>query len=230
MRVCTVTVRGGSKGVPGKNWRTVAGLPLFAHSVRHAVASGLFDHVVVTSDAPEVLDTALGHGATDVVVRPADLASDTAGKVPAIVHAALEVEARHGVRFDTIVDLDATSPLRDVSDIVGAVELFETSGAESVITGAEAHRSPYFNLVEEDRDTGVVSLSKGGLGIIRRQDAPRAFDMNASIYVWKRDSVVASPGVWFPSTRLFEMPPERSFDIDSELDFDIVSMLMERKA
>jgi len=197
--------------------------------VRHAVTSGLFDHIVVTSDAPEVLSVAAIYGATDVVVRPPELASDTAGKVPAIVHAALEAEARHGVTFETIVDLDATSPLRDVSDIVGAVELLETSDAESVITGAEAHRSPYFNLVEEDRDTGVVSLSKGGLGILRRQDAPRAFDMNASIYVWKRDSVVEHPGVWFPTTRLFEMPPERSFDIDSELDFEIVSMLMERK-
>ncbi|CAN5523024.1 acylneuraminate cytidylyltransferase family protein [soil metagenome] len=228
MRICTVTVRGGSKGVPGKNWREVAGLPLFAHSLGHAVESGLFDRIVVTSDAPEVLESALEYGATDVVVRPSELATDTAGKVPAIVHAVLEVEGTTGVRFDTVVDLDATSPLRVASDIIGAVELLESSGAESVITGAEAHRSPYFNLVEADPATGVVSVSKPST-TLRRQDAPRSFDMNASVYVWRRDSLVAKPVVFFPSTLLFEMPPERSLDIDSEFDFGIVNWIMETR-
>ena len=229
-RVCTITVRGGSKGVPGKNWRVVAGLPLFAHSVRQAVQSGLFDRVVVTSDAPEVLDAALGYGATDVVVRPAELASDTAGKVPAILHAVLEVEGTVGHHFDTVVDLDATSPLRVIDDIVGAVELLESSGAESVITGSEAHRNPYFNLVEADPETGVVAVSKPGT-FLRRQDVPRAFDMNASVYVWQRDALAGKPAVFFPTTLLFEMPPERSLDIDSEFDFRIVNWLMQsRKA
>jgi len=228
MRICTITVRGGSKGVPGKNWRIVAGVPLFVHSVRHALGSGLFDHVVVTSDAPEVLSTALEFGATDIVERPAELATDTAGKVPAIVHAVLEIEQRAGVRFDTVADLDATSPLRSIADVVGTVELLEASGADSVITGAEAHRSPYFNLVEQDPASGVVAVSKP-LGILRRQDAPRAFDMNASVYAWRRDSVVADPIVFFPTTRIFEMPPERSLDIDSEFDFAIVDWLMQQR-
>lgn len=231
MRICTVTVRAGSKGVPGKNWRELAGIPLFAHSLRHAAESGLFDRIAVSSDAPEVLDTAEGWGATDVVVRPPELATDTAGKLPAIVHAVLAVEAIAGRECDTAVDLDATSPLRSVADIAGAVELLESSGADSVITGAEAHRSPYFNLVEENPETGVVALSKTtGTGILRRQDAPRAFDMNASIYVWRRDALVADPRVFYPTTRLFEMPVERSRDIDSELDFEIVDWLMKRKA
>lgn len=228
VRICTITVRGGSKGVPGKNWRVVAGLPLFGHSVRHAVQSGLFDSVVVTSDAPEVLSTARELGASDVVERPAQLATDTAGKVPAIVHAVLEIEQRTGHRFDTVVDLDATSPLRSVADVIGTVELLESTGADSVITGAEAHRSPYFNLVEQDPATGVVAVSKP-LGILRRQDAPRAFDMNASVYAWKRDSVIADPVVFFPTTLIFEMPPERSLDIDSEFDFAVVDWLMQQK-
>lgn len=230
MRICTITVRGGSKGVPGKNWRELAGVPLYAHSVRHAVDSGLFDRIAVTSDATQVLDTALSFGATDVVVRPAELASDSAGKVPSILHAVLEVERRRGVAFDTVVDLDATSPLREVSDIVGAVELLESSGAESVITGAPAHRSPYFNLVEVDGGTGTVAVSKSlAAGILRRQDAPPTFDMNASVYVWRRDALEVDPRVFYPTTRLFEMPVERSHDIDSELDFEYVGWLLERK-
>ena len=230
VRICTITVRAGSKGVPGKNWRPLAGVPLFAHSVRHAVESGLFERIVVTTDSAEVLALATDYGATDLVERPAELASDNAGKVPAIVHAVLEVEQRIGMTFSTVVDLDATSPLRDRSDIAGAIDLLESEGLESVITGSEARRSPYFNLVEVDAQTGVVSLSKSANGgFLRRQDVPRSFDMNASIYVWNRDALVAHPAVFFPTTKLFEMPPERSHDIDSELDFQIVSWLMEAR-
>jgi len=232
MRICTIAVRAGSKGVPGKNWRELDGIPLFGHSVRQAADAGLFEHIVVTSDAPVVLERAAEFGATDVIDRPSELANDTAGKIPAIVHAVLTIEKRVGSTFTTVVDLDATSPLRDRTDIAGAVALLETEQLESVITGAEARRSPYFNLVEADPETGVVALSKAtGAGILRRQDAPRAFDMNASVYVWNRDAFIARPGVFYPTTKLYEMPPERSQDIDSELDFQFVSWMFEsRKA
>jgi N-acylneuraminate cytidylyltransferase/CMP-N,N'-diacetyllegionaminic acid synthase len=146
------------------------------------------------------------------------------------VHAVRQVEARADSAFETVVDLDATSPLRLVADIVGTVELLESSGAASVITGCEAHRSPYFNLVERDAATGVVSLSKTVEGgVLRRQDAPAAFDMNASVYAWRRDALFDGERVFFPSTLLFEMPVERSHDIDSELDFRIVEWLMESR-
>jgi len=207
----------------------IAGQSLFAHSLRHASESELFDVIVVTSDAPEVLDVALSFGATHVVVRPAALATDTAGKVPAIVHAVHEMESLTGERFDTVVDLDATSPLRSVSDIHSAVALLETEGIESVVTASEARRSPYFNLIEVDSRSGHVGVVKPlPDGILRRQDAPKTFDMNASIYVWNRDALMAEPRVFYPSTRIFEMPPERSLDIDSEFDFEIVRWLMER--
>jgi CMP-N,N'-diacetyllegionaminic acid synthase len=226
-RICTITVRAGSQGVPGKNWRPLHGLPLYAHSVRHAVESGLFDRIAVTSDAREVLDHASDFGATDVIDRPGELASNTAGKIPAIVHAVLAVEEAVGHRFSTVVDLDATSPLRNIEDIVGAVALLESHQLESVITGSEAHRSPYFNLVEIDPVTGVVDVSKRiGDGFLRRQDVPRSFDMNASVYAWNRDALVEDPRVFYPTTGLYEMPVERSHDIDSELDFQIVSWIM----
>lgn len=227
MRICTVTVRAGSKGVPGKNLRVIRGAPLFAHSVRQAHESGLFDEVVVSSDSEEILGLAPDFGATEVVRRPAHLATDSAGKVPAIAHAVREIELRKGVVFETCVDLDATSPLRAVSDIVAAVEMFEESGVESLITGTESHRNPYFNLVELQPD-GTVRVSKTpDEAVLRRQDAPRCFDMNGSIYVWKRDSLIENPVVFYDSTILYEMPPERSPDIDTEYDYRLVQWLME---
>lgn len=229
-RICTIAVRGGSKGVPGKNWRTIAGKPLFQHSVEAAVQSGLFDVIVVTSDAQEVLDTALDAGATHLVSRPPNLAADTAGKVPAIVHAVLEIESLLGVQFDTVVDLDATSPLRNITDIKGAVSLLETNNVESVITASESRRSPYFNLVEVNPTTQEVNVSKPlPEGVLRRQDAPRTFDMNASVYVWKREALKANPKVFYPTTLVYEMPVERSLDIDEEFDFEIVKWLLEKR-
>lgn len=225
-RLCTICARGGSKGVPGKNVRLLAGKPLIAHSVEQARASGLFERIAISSDDKAILDAAQAAGADDLVIRPPELATDTAPKVPVMRHVQDWVEARHG-RFDTFVDLDATSPLRLPEDISGAVALLEQTGISSVITGAPSHRSPYFNLVEEQAD-GTVRVSKRLVPpVTRRQDAPRTFDMNASIYVWRAEAFRADPRVFYPDTRLYEMPPQRSHDIDSELDFQIVTFMMQ---
>jgi N-acylneuraminate cytidylyltransferase/CMP-N,N'-diacetyllegionaminic acid synthase len=229
-RLCTICARGGSKGVRNKNIRPLLGRPLIAHSIAQAQASRLFEAVAVSSDSPEILAAARKHGADILVERPADLATDSAAKVPAIVHCLTTSEQRLGRRFDVLVDLDATSPLRLPEDIVGAVGLLEARGVSNVITAAPARRSPYFNLVELDRD-GVVGLSKRLPNeIVRRQDAPRCFDMNASIYAWRRDVLVERAAVFLDDTLLYEMPEERSHDIDTELDFELVEFLMRRAA
>ncbi|MGH6946940.1 MAG: acylneuraminate cytidylyltransferase family protein [Kiloniellales bacterium] len=229
-RLCTICARGGSKGVPGKNLRAVGGVPLIAHSIRQARSSGLFELVAVSSDSDAILEAASAAGADQAVRRPNELAGDSAAKVPAIRHCVAAVEESLGTRFEILVDLDATAPLRLPEDIVGAVALLENSGADNVITGAPARRSPYFNLVEL-QDDGTVRLAKPPQRpILRRQDAPRCFDMNASIYVWQRDLFMESPAVFYRRTVLYEMPEERSIDIDSELDFETVSWLMTRRA
>lgn len=227
-RLCTLCARGGSKGVKGKNLRLLLGKPLIAHSILQAIESKLFDAVAVSSDSGEILDVARQFGAHVLVRRPDEMATDAAPKVPAIRHCLAEAERMLDTTFEVLVDLDATSPLRLVDDIVGAVALLEKTGVSNVITGAPARRSPYFNLVELDSQ-GFVQLSKPlPVTIERRQDSPRCFDMNASIYVWRRAAFVAEPKVFYADTKLFEMPEERSQDIDSELDFEIVRMLMER--
>jgi CMP-N,N'-diacetyllegionaminic acid synthase len=225
-RVCTVLARAGSVGVPGKNVRLLGGVPLFVHSIRHARSTGLFDAVVVSTDDMEVRRIAEDAGVDLVIARPAELATATAGKVPAIVHAVEVAEEMLGGQFDVVVDLDATSPLRLPDDVVAAVALLESDpDAANVITAAPARRSPYFNLVERRLD-GVVQLAKEvDPPVLRRQDAPDCFDMNASIYVWWRATLQSGLRVINPGTRLFVMPEERSHDIDSELDWSIVTYL-----
>lgn len=229
IRICTICARGGSKGVKNKNIRDLAGKPLIAHTLEQAQASHLFDLIAVSSDSPEILEVARRYGAELLVERPAELATDTAAKLPVIRHCVEEAERTSGKRFDVVVDLDATSPLRLVEDIQGAVSLLERENVSNVITAAPARRSPYFNLVELGKD-GVVRLSKPQeKPIVRRQDSPKCFDMNASIYVWQRTALFDYPTVFNADTRLFVMPEERSTDIDNELDFEIVELLMKKR-
>ena len=228
-RICTICARGGSKGVKNKNIRELAGKPLIAYSLEQAQASHLFDLVVVSSDSSEILDVARNYGADLLVKRPAALATDTAAKIPVIRHCVEEAERIIGKQFDVVVDLDATSPLRSIEDIVSAVALLESRKVSNVITAAPSRRSPYFNLVELN-DDGVARLSKPlNEPIVRRQDSPPCYDMNASIYVWQHQALFSRPTVFNADTRIFVMPEERSIDIDSQLDFEIVEFLMEKR-
>jgi N-acylneuraminate cytidylyltransferase/CMP-N,N'-diacetyllegionaminic acid synthase len=229
-RLCTICARGGSRGVKGKNIRELAGKPLIAHSIEQAKASGLFDAVAVSSDSPAILEIAAQLKVDYLIHRPDELATDQAAKLPVIRHCVAEVQRLRAEVFATLVDLDATSPLRTPEDIRCAVALLEDSGAGNVITAMPARRSPYFNLVELNAD-GIVELSKRPqTAIVRRQDAPKCYDMNASIYVWTQQQLFSSETIFNSDTRLYVMPEERSIDIDSELDFQFVEFLHSRRS
>lgn len=229
-RLCTICVRAGSKGVPSKNIRSLLGKPLLAYSILQAKQCGLFEAVAVSSDGEAMLQAAKEWGADYQFLRPAELASDSAPKIPAIRHCLEEAEKRAGHTFDVIADLDATSPLRYLSDIAGAVSLLETNGVSNVITGSPARHSPYFNLVEVN-ETGAAQLSKQLTApVFCRQDSPKCYDLNGSVYVWRRESLLNCDSVFEEDTQLYVMPPERSADIDSELDFEFVQFLMSKRA
>lgn len=229
-RICTICARGGSKGVPNKNTRILLDKPLIAHSIYQAKESKLFDCIAVSSDSDEILSIAKKYGADVLIERPKELATDQAAKLPVIQHCVQSAEKMTKTSFDIIVDLDATSPLRLADDIVQAVQIFEShEKATNLITGMPSRRNPYFNLVECNEE-GFVGLSKKlNKSIVRRQDAPKCYDMNASIYIWKKDTFLHSTSVFQEATILYEMPEERSIDIDSELDFEFVSFLAKNR-
>lgn len=227
--ICTICARGGSKGVVGKNVRELLGKPLLAWSIEQARETGLFQAIAFSSDSDLLLETALKSGADLAIKRPGEMATDAAPKLPAIRHCLEQAIARTGILPDIFVDLDVTSPLRLPSDIAGTVDLLQKSGGRNVITGAPARRSPYFNLVEARADGSVGPSKVTNPPIMRRQDAPRCFDMNASIYTWRVAAFLENPAVFYPDTQLFEMPDERSVDIDSDLDFTLVELLLRKR-
>jgi N-acylneuraminate cytidylyltransferase/CMP-N,N'-diacetyllegionaminic acid synthase len=228
-RLCTICARGGSKGIKGKNLLPLNGIPLLVHSLNHAKDTHLFDVIAVSSDSEDILQVASDWGCEFLIQRPSDLASDEAAKLPAIRHCVSEVERLTGTSFDTLVDLDATSPLRNCDDIRGAVALVENNKAGNVITVTRARHSPYFNMIEVDENNVLKLCKQTTQAIKRRQDAPECFDMNASIYVWSHESLFGRKTLFNADTRAHVMPEERSVDIDSELDFLFVEFLMKRK-
>ena len=228
-RLCTLCVRGESKGVPKKNTRSLAGKPLFVHSFLQARETALFEDIALSSDSEYILKLAKRWGIHRLVQRPAKLATDECPKLPVIQHCMQAVEKETGQCYEVVVDLDASSPLRTTGDIRGAVALLEKTGCPNVITGSPARRSPYFNLVERGTSGGYAPAKTLPVAVTRRQDAPPCFDMNASIYVWRREALLGNKTIFLGGTQLFLMPEERSVDIDSELDLEVVSFLMRRK-
>ena len=225
-RMCSICARGGSKGLKNKNLMTIDGNTLIEISIQHALQSNLFDTVSVSSDSDEILKQAELSGAKNLIMRPSNLASDKAAKIPAIRHCIRETQKITGKDYDTFVDLDATSPLRTIKDISDCIKLVEENYAENSFSVSPSHRSPYFNMVEET-DSGYVKLCKKlDSTIVRRQDAPTCYDMNASIYVWSRSSIFDGEDILFKKrTKHHIMPLERSWDIDSSIDAEIVEFL-----
>jgi len=227
--LCTICARGGSKGVKNKNIKELNGKPLIAYTIEQAKASGLFEHIVISTDSDDIANVAKQYGAEVFFKRSSEMASDTAGKLDVIKDSFKRSEEYYNRTFDYLIDLDATAPLRSVEDIVNSFKQFKENNNDNLITAMPSRRSPYFNLVEQDKD-GKVHLSKKlDDTVVRRQDAPKSYDMNASIYIWKREIILNRNSLFLEKTGLYVMPEERSIDIDNELDFKFVEFLMKEK-
>lgn len=211
--------------MPGKNIRELAGHPLIAYTIAVARRCAFIDRVVVSTDSDEIAAVARRYGADVPFLRPAALATHTSAKVPAIQHAVREVERERGAAVDLIVDLDPTAPLRTVEEVRACWELAQTAETDVVFTVTPAEKSPYFNIVEVV--DGYARLSKPtDPPVVRRQDAPPAYAMNASIYVYRRSHLMQNGRVIAPHSRIFVMPPERSRDVDGPLDFLFLEFLV----
>lgn len=223
--LCTICARGGSQGVPGKNIRPLLGKPLIAWTIEQALTCPEIDAVYVSTDSEVIADVARRAGARVPFLRPPELATATAAKMPVIRHLVEWVETNEG-GYDRVVDLDPTSPLRDSADIQACLNMLDAD-TDVVITAYESDKNPYFNMVEYRPDGSVGLVKPPVTEVAGRQGAPKVFAMNASIYAWHRHSL--SKGLWNGRVKLHVMPRERSVDIDSPLDFKIVELLMQEK-
>ena len=225
--LCTICARGGSKGVKNKNIKLINKRPLISYTIKQAKKSKLFDKIVVSTDSKNIQKCAQKFGAESWFLRPKKLASDQSQKVPVIQHTLRESEKYFKKKFDIIIDLDVSSPLRNIQDIKKALVFFKKKKGEILMSGCKSRKNPYFNVVEITN--GKLKRAKVmKKNIFRRQDAPKTYDCNASIYIWKRKSLLDFKTFYKSKTVFFIMPESRSWDIDTEFDFKIVEYLLKK--
>ena len=226
----TICARGGSKGVPGKNIKEIGGKPLIAYTVElaKAVQEKFAAKVSLSTDNLEIKELSESIGLKTDYIRPAHLATDSAGKIDAIRDLILFEERNLGYEYDYILDIDITSPLRTIRDINKAFKIFiANSDALTLFSVNKASRNPYFNMVEENL-TGFYSLiKKSPKGeIMSRQSAPMVYDLNASFYWYKRSffkTNLTSPIT--DKSLIYEMP-HICFDLDHPIDFIFLECLI----
>jgi len=219
--LAVIPARGGSKGVPRKNIRPVAGKPLIAWTIEQAKRVPFIDRIVVSSDDAEILSVARMHGAETPFVRPAELALDTTPGVDPVLHA---VEQLPG--YDYVVLLQPTSPLRQSADIEACMRHCLDHDAPACISLAPVEQSPYwmFRLTGSDR---LEPLLGGEPLRLRRQDLPLVYAINGAVYIARTDWLTAQRTFLTAETLGYVMPPERSLDLDTEQDFEILQMRLE---
>ena len=226
--LCTICVRKGSKGLKNKNIKKINNTPLFLITLKQALKSKIFDKIVVNSDS-KIIKKICGNYNVYFIDRKKNLTQDYISKIKVIRDSLIETEKKFDYLFDTIIDLDATSPLREISDIIKSYRYFNKSNYNNLVTGSEAKKNPYFNQIKINKKS-INIVCKNKKNIVSRQQAPKIYDLNASIYVWKRNSLLNAKKLINKKTGFFKMEIEKSLDIDSSLDFKIVKYILESKA
>ncbi|WP_188236167.1 acylneuraminate cytidylyltransferase family protein [Sphingopyxis sp. LK2115] len=219
-----IPARGGSKGVPGKNLRPLAGKPLIAWSIEQALAAKGVSDVLVSTDAEDIADVARSFGADVPFLRPAELATDTAPTEPVMLHAVERMEAMGGKRYETILLLQPTSPLRLPGTIDGALGAFAADNADSLLGVVESHAFFW--------QTDPVRASYDYTNRPRRQDiaeTDRHYRETGSLYLTKRDILLEKRNRLAGRIALYRMRECEGWEIDSEIDFEIVEALMKQE-
>lgn len=220
-----IGARAGSKGVPNKNFRMMQGKHVIDWSLDQLIADTQIDAFVVSTDSVEMYEHGLKRGGIDIGLRPAELATDTAGKFAVWKHALAQVEKQTGPA-SAFVDLDCTSPLRLPQDITGALDLYHTDTPDMVMSCCISRKNPYFNMLETD-ESGALKVSKPLLGqVLSRQAAPTVYDHVGLVYVVKPDYLRTAASLFEGRVIPYIVPESRSLDIDSPLDWDIVEFLL----
>lgn len=228
--VAFIFARGGSKGVPRKNLRLLAGRPLVAHSIEAALACPSVDRVVVSTDDEEIASAARRHGALVPFMRPAELAQDKSPEWLAWRHAISAYEEICGETVGLFVSLPPTSPLRGMDDVEACIAAMRDESADVAITVTPAHRNPYFNMVSLDESGFARIMIAREQGIARRQDAPAAYDITTVAYAARPDFVRQASGIFAGRVKAVVVPIERSLDIDTPFDFRLAELLLADEA
>ncbi len=223
----TLCARGGSKGIPGKNIRMINGQPLIALSINIAKIFALKYNadIALSTDSLEIKNIAALFGISSNYERPLALSGDQAGKLDTITDLLKFEELQRNKNYDYVLDLDITSPLRNMRDLEEAfLKLQLDENASNIFSVNIANRNPYFNMVEQ-QPNGYYGLIKTG-SFLTRQSAPQVYDLNASFYFFRRSFFDLETRSTINDRSLIYVIPHICFDLDHPIDFDFMEYLL----
>ncbi len=228
--VGAIFARGGSKGVPRKNIRPLAGKPLIAHAIERAQASRLIDRLVVSTDDEEIARVAREYGAETPFLRPAELAADDSPELLAWRHLIQTLAAEPGApEMAVMCSVPCTAPLGRPETVDACISTLLASDAEVVITVREAARNPYFGMVNLDEQGYARKFLTLETPLFRRQDAPKVYDIVPVAYAVRPAYVLEHTTLFEGKVKAVVIPPEETVDIDTELDFEFAEFLLGRR-
>jgi CMP-N,N'-diacetyllegionaminic acid synthase len=228
MIVGSICARGGSKGIPKKNLRKLAGKTLVEHAILCAQGCPSLDRIVVSTDDLEIADVARNCRAEVPFIRPAQLAQDNSSKWEVFRHLIETLESKPGPRIDILVDLDVCVPLRLPEDITGCIRQLLSDPVDVVVTAYESERNPYFNMVELDEHGLAKIVIPSEHPITSRQEAPKVYSLSPAVFAIRREALWLYSHWSRSRMEIFPIPRERAIDIDSDLDFRFVESTLNR--
>jgi len=223
----TICARGGSKGIQGKNIRLMNNRPLILYTIEiaNAFVQKYGGDISLSTDDKEIKQIAETFGLRTQYQRPNHLATDGTGKLQVIEDLLVYEELRKKIKYDYILDLDVSSPLRNLSDLTAAFELISNDlKALNLFSVNPANRNPYFNMVEQQAN-GYFGLVKTGL-FLTRQSAPKVYDLNASFYFYRRAFFEKDDKITINDRSLIYEMRHICFDLDHLIDFEFMEYLI----
>lgn len=227
-----IPARGGSKSIPRKNIKSFCGKPLIAWAIETLRQSGVIDRIVVSTDDAEIAEVAKKYGAEVPFVRPAEFAEDTAPTLPVLQHAVTWLKENEGYKPDYVLLLEPTSPSKRPFHVKDAVKMLVESGADSVISVAEVPGvlNPHWQIrVADDGRTELFTGEPFKKVIRRRQDLPKTYCRNSSIYAFRPELLFSDdPSFYGEDVRAYVTDSKYAFDIDTPEDWEFAERQFKR--
>jgi CMP-N,N'-diacetyllegionaminic acid synthase len=220
-----IPARGGSKGIPGKNIKLLAGKPLISYSIEAAKEVASIQDICISTDSEEIKKTSEKYGIKVPFIRPYEISTDDASSEEVMKHA-VDFYSKAGKHYDTLALIQPTSPLRTAQHIKSAMKSFNKSTDDMVVSVCETKSNPYYVLFEEDNG-GLLHKSKQG-SFTRRQDCPKVYELNGAIYIININSLKEKGIKNFDRIKKFEMDRLSSVDIDDEIDWYLAEKLLNK--
>lgn len=215
-----IPARGGSKGIPRKNIRSLGGKPLIAWTIEEGKKSKFIDKLIVSSEDSEIIEVAQSYGCDVPFVRPEYLAQDETPGIDPVIHALKELP-----NYDYVVLLQPTSPMRLSEDIDNCIREMLENEAPACVTVTEPEKSPYWMYTLQENSLLQPLIPQKEFAA-RRQDLPSVYALNGAVYVASKEWLLETESFLTDQTTAYIMPKSRSYDIDDEADFLLCEWMM----